>query len=85
MRPIRSLKAKASTTSTRFAASAANVTPTPSVCASKISVVIDAGPAISGIPSGTTPKSSASFAGSSVAEWIRSRAARMNKINPPAI
>ena len=85
IRPIRSLNANASTTSPRFATSAANVTPTPSVCASRMSVVIDAGPAISGIPSGTTPKSAASFAGSSAAECTRSRAARINRINPPAI
>ena len=48
----------------RFTTRAASVTTTPSDCASSSSVVMDAGPAMSGMPSGTTPKSSGSFSGS---------------------
>ena len=45
---------------------------------------MDAGPAMSGMPSGTTPKSSGSFS-DSAADCTRSLAARMKRIKPPAI
>ena len=49
-----------------------------------MSVVIDAGPAMSGMPRGTMPKSSASFSGSAAADCTTSRAAMMKRISPPA-
>ncbi len=44
-----------------------------------------AGPAMSGMPSGTTPKSSGRFFLSWDGFWISSRDARMKRMSPPAI